>query len=218
MNESTQVTYGAGTITVHMNSESATEVAAPVIRFGNYQEALEACFSRKELEQIDEGLNADVIINYRMLDDLEDGEMKTQFQEAVAEEEKTYGTLHEAVYIEAEATKSLDGYEYTELEYFNDDVEIQFEIPLYLIAEGRHYYAMTNVMGVCELEQDVDEQADTLSIDTHNMPTYLLLYQDEKESVNNTRSIFHIKAQYLFVAAILALLIIWRVVERFHKK
>ncbi len=218
MNESTQVTYGAGTITAHMNSESVTEVAAPNVRFGDYKEALTSCFSKKELEAIDGGVNAEVNLNFRMLDELEDAAMATQFRDARIEAEKTYGNLPEGVYLEVEASKSLDGYEYTELEYFNSDVEIQIDIPLYLISEGRHFYAMSNDKGVCEIARDVDEEADTLSISTHSTPTYLLLYQDAKESLKENRPILRIKTQYLFVGAIVALLIIWRVVEHFHKK
>ena len=216
MNESTQVTYGAGTITAHMNSASATEIAAPDIRFGDYLSALTACFSRKELESVDGGADAVVNIDFLMVEDLEDENVKTQFQQAVLDAKKTYGTMHEAFYIEADATRSLDGYDYSELQYFNDDVEIQIDIPLYLVAEGRQYYAMTNVMGVCEIEPDIDTDAVTLSISTHNMPTYLILYQDKKDMLNPQTPIFRIKAQYIFVVALLLLLIIWRVVERHH--
>ena len=217
MNESTQVTYGAGTITAHMNSASATEIAAPDIRFGDYLHALTACFSRKELESVDGGANAVVNMDFLMVEELEDESIKTQFHKAVLDAQKSYGTMHEAFYIEADATKSLDGYDYSELEYFNDDVEMQIDIPLYLVAEGRQYYAMTNVMGVCEIEPDIDTDAVTLSISTHNMPTYLILYQDQKDMLSTKAPIFRIKAQYIFLLAILLLLIIWRVVERRHK-
>ncbi|MBO5620024.1 MAG: hypothetical protein J5959_00160, partial [Butyrivibrio sp.] len=105
-----------------------------------------------------------------------------------------------------------------DLEYLSGDVELQIDIPLYLVAEGRQYYMMANDMGVCQLEEDVDADADTLSISTHSLTTSLLLYQDAKEALKTKQSAFRIRAEYLFLGAILALLIIWRVVERSHKK
>ena len=218
MNESTQITYGAGTITVHMNSASVSEVAAPDIRFGDYNEALMYCFSKKELEAIDAGANAEVKIDFLMKEENENEGENAQFQAAIEKAEKTYGRLHEAVYLETMASKSVDGYEYSDLEYLSGDVELQIDIPLYLVAEGRQYYMMANDMGVCQLEEDVDADADTLSISTHSLTTSLLLYQDAKEALKTKHSAFRIKAEYLFLGAILALLIIWRVVERSHKK
>ena len=218
MNESTQTSYGAGTITVHMNSSSATEIAAPDIRFGDYNAALTSCFSRKELETIDGGANAEVNIDFLMKEEIDNEGEEKQFLRAIEKAEKTYGTLHEAVYLETQATKSVDGYEYTDLEYLSEDVELQIDIPLYLAAEGRHYYVMTNDMGVCLMEEDVDADADTLSISTHSLSTSLLLYQDAREALRINRSSFRIKTEYFFIFAILVLLIIWRVVERSHKK
>ena len=218
MNESTQIPYGAGTITVHMNSASVSEVAAPDIRFGDYNEALMYCFSKKELETIDDGANAEVKIDFLMKEENENEGENAQFQTAIEKAEKTYGKLHKAVYLETMASKSLDGYDYTGLEYLSGDVELQIDIPLYLVAEGRHYYIMANDMGVCQLEEDVDADADTLSISTHSLTTSLLLYQDAKEALKTKQSAFRIRAEYLFLGAIMALLIIWRIVEQSHKK
>ena len=218
MNESTQITYGNGTITILMNSESGTEVAAPAIRFGDYQQAVMASFSGKELSVIEEGTNAGIELNFRMVDELEDMEIQHQLEDSLSGFEAVYGPLHKGVFFEVEAEKTLDMMEYTELESFSEDVELQFDIPLYLVGEDRNYYVVNDVMGVCEIEEDIDEDAVTLSVGTHNLSTALLVYQEKSEALKANTQKVHIKAQYLFAGAIVLLLLIWFLVDRRYKK
>ncbi len=218
MNESTQITYGKGTITILMNSESGTEVAAPVIRFGDYQQAAKASFSDKELSIIEEGANAEITLNFVMLDELENKDIQQQLEDSLSGFEAVYGPLHKGVFFEVEASKTLDMVEYTELDSLSEDVEIQFDIPLYLVGEERNYYVINDLLGVCEIEEDIDEDAVTLSVGAHNLTTSLLVYQDKSEALKTNTQKVHIKAQYLFAGAIVLLLIIWFLVDRRYKK
>ena len=218
MNESTQISYGKGTITILMNSESGTEVAAPAIRFGNYTQAVRASFSDKELSSIEEGANAELEFDFLMLDELEDKVIQQQLEDSVSGFEAEYGTLHKGVFFEVEAGKYLDMTEFSEIDSFSEDVEVQFDIPLYLAGENRNYYVINNVMGACEIQEDIDEDAVTLSIGTHNLSTGLLVYQDKSEALKVNAPKVHIKAQYLFAGAIVLLLLIWFLVDRRYKK
>ena len=49
--------------------------------------------------------------------------------------------------LEVEAVKSVGNGESSEIDVLYDDVEFQYEIPKYLVAENRVYYVMTDVMG-----------------------------------------------------------------------
>ena len=169
MQETTQLTYGTGTVTIMESSQSEIEVAAPDIRFGDYYKAVEACFTARELEEISEGSNAALEFRYSMTDKLDDEEEIQRFEEGIEKAEMLTGSLNSGVYFEVEAEKSVSGGEKSEIDTLYDEVEFQYEIPRYLVAEKRAYYAMTNVMGVCELEKDVDEEADTLSISTRDI-------------------------------------------------
>ena len=110
------------------------------------------------------------------------------------------------------------------LEIFNEhrdyedssDVEFQYEIPKYLVAENRVYYVMTDVMGVCELEDDIDKEADTLSVSTHDVGATMILYRDGKEEERQVKSESGIKTQYLILLAIFALGLVWWTLERRH--
>lgn len=218
MQETTQLTYGTGTVTIMESSQSKIEVAAPEIRFGDYYKAVEACFTARELEEISEGSNAALEFRYSMTDELDDEDEVQRFEEGIEKAEMLTGSLNSGVYFEVEAEKSVSGGEKSEIDTLYDEVEFQYEIPRYLVAEKRAYYAMTNVMGVCELEKDVDEEADTLSISTRDIGTTLILYQDGKENVNREHSGFAIKTQYLFLLAIVALGLVWWALERRNKR
>ena len=218
MQETTQLTYGTGTVTIMESSQSKIEVAAPEIRFGDYYKAVEACFTARELEEISEGSNAALEFRYSMTDELDDEDEVQRFEEGIEKAEMLTGSLNSGVYFEVEAEKSVSGGEKSEIDTLYDEVEFQYEIPRYLVAEKRAYYAMTNVMGVCELEKDVDEEADTLSISTRDIGTTLILYQDGKENVSREHSRFAIKTQYLFLLAIVALALVWWALERHNRR
>ncbi len=218
MQETTQLTYGTGTVTIMESSQSEIEVTAPDIRFGDYYKAVEACFTARELEEISEGSNAALEFRYSMTDKLDDEEEIQRFEEGIEKAEMLTGSLNSGVYFEVEAEKSVSGGEKSEIDTLYDEVEFQYEIPRFLVAEKRAYYAMTNVMGVCELEKDVDEEADTLSISTRDIGTTLILYQDGKENVSREHSRFAIKTQYLFLLAIVALALVWWALERHNRR
>ena len=72
MYETTQVTYGDGTITVTMSSESDNGVNAPDIRFGDFNQAARCCFTEKELLEISEGESAALNFDFQMADEPSD--------------------------------------------------------------------------------------------------------------------------------------------------
>ena len=101
MYETTQVTYGEGTITVTMSSESTTEVAPPDIRFGSYENAVRACFTAKELEAISGGENAEVSFSFLMSDEIQDASKLPLFEEAIEKESANLGALHQGVFFDS---------------------------------------------------------------------------------------------------------------------
>ena len=218
MYETTQVTYGEGTITVTMSSESATEVAAPNIRFGSYESAARACFTAKELEDISGGENAEVSFSFLMSDELMDTEKLPLFEDTIEKESAQLGALHQGVFFNVDASKSVGSDEPEALGSFYDDVEMQYDIPLFLVTGDREYFIITEEMGACNLEQDIDVDADTLTVSTHDIGTTLLLYQTENESLVQTKEKLHIKSQHLFVTGIVVLILAWFLMDRRYRK
>ncbi len=218
MLEKTQVPYGNGTITIIVSSESTTEVKAPDIRFGSYHDTAVACFSEKELDQIAEGSNAQVSFSYVMTDELENPLQERAFDAAIDAESQIRGKINKGVFFEVEASKEIAGEDPSELDTLYEDVEMQMDVPLYLMTPDRVFYAMTDVMGVIDLYEDVDEDAVTLSVDTHSVGTTLLAYQEKKDMTRSRTTKQLISPHYIFIAAIIALALIWLAVERRYKR
>lgn len=218
MYETTQVTYGEGTITVTMSSESVTEVAAPDIRFGNYENAVRACFTAKELESISGGENAEVSFSFLMSDEIRDPEKLPLFEETIEKESAEIGVLHQGVFFDVNASKTVGFEEPEVLGGFYEDVEMQYDVPLFLVTGDREYFIITEEMGVCNLERDTDIDADTLTVSTHDIGTTLLLYQAKNESLVQTKEQLHIKSQHLFAAGIVVLIIAWLLIDRRYRK
>ncbi len=217
MYETTQVTYGDGTITVTMRSDSANEVSAPDIRFGDYNEAAKSCFTEKELEEISQGEDAALNFDFIMADAPKDEEEHQLFLDSIPSPGKGQNEYFEGVYFDVEATKTVGDQETELFTTFSEDVEMQFEIPLYLMTDNREHYLMTNVMGVCELLEDQDQDADTLTIDTHNIGTMLILCQELPEGGLMQEKEFHLGSKHLIAAGIIVLVAIWFVIDRIHK-
>lgn len=217
MNETTQITYRSGTITITMDSASTYEVAVSNIRFGDYAEAAKSCFTDRELEQIADGAMAELKFDFVMCEAPEDPSEEELFLKEISEKESVVGPLHIGAYFKVEASKSISGSEPVAIRSFDRDVELQFDIPLYLVAEDREYFAMTNVMGECEFLVDADEEADTFSVNTHYIGTTVLLYQDSNEALLGKKEGFHIRNQHLFIGGIVVLALLWWVVNKIHK-
>lgn len=214
MYETTQVPYGDGTINVIMITESTTEVTPPTIRFGRYNKAAEACFTEKELEEIEDGESAEVRFYYVMSDEADSPETEKQFDDAISLAQEDNGSLHKGVYFYVGATKMIGDEDPIEFDSFYDEVEVQLDIPLYLSAEGREYFLMVNNMGVCELEKDIDHDAVTLSVGTKSIGKSLLLYQEPGEGFTKSEGLFQIKSQYLIVGGIILLAALWFFMEK----
>ncbi len=217
MYETTQVTYGAGTITVTMSSESTNGVNAPDIRFGDFNQAARCCFTEKELLEISEGESAALNFDFQMADKPSDEQVHQQFLEHIPVPEKGQQEYREGVYFDVEAVKAVGGEEAEPFSSFAEDVEMQVGVPQYLMTGDREHYLMTNVMGACELLEDQDQDADTLTINTHNIGTMLILYQDLPEGSNVQEKGIQISSRHLLAACIVILVAIWFVIDRIHK-
>ena len=218
MHEATQLPLGQGNIEVSIETKSETSVSAPDVRFGDLDELAMACFTDKELTEIRDGDSAKISFEFTMTDEPGE-EVEKTFDKAIEEAEKKQGKLSKGVYFEVEGLRSIAGEEETEISNFYEDVEIQMDIPRYLIAEGRNYYTMMDSMGNCEIYEDSDHDADSFALDTDNIGTMLLLYQRQEDAVKPIVHTIRVGKEILLGGGIALLIIIWVVIDRFfHEK
>ncbi len=218
MHESTQISHGDGSVNIIFESQSTTDIAAPVIRAGSYSDILECCFTQKELETIEAGNNAEVVFTYVMSDERSAPELFSQFIDEVQNLETNLGDLTEGIIIEVSASKTLSD-QTTDLDTLYQKFEMQIELPLYLKNIERQYFVLANNMGEYELMEDVDIEADTLSISTDSIGSYLILYKDIiPGEERKTLFSYDISIQHIFITAIIALGALWFLIDRLHKR
>lgn len=216
MHESTNISYGSGNVTIIANSDSLTEVAAPIIRAGDYNELITSCLTKKEMNEVFEGASAEIVFNYVMRDDAPSEAIKEQFYEVI-DGDRTLSSYNEGFYMDVSAQKSIGSEPESDIYTLNNEVELQIEIPLFLKKDGRRYICIANNMGVCKVLDDVDVDADTFSISSDCTGNYMLLYKDSSVP-QKQNSIAHRPAQYIFILGIIALLGLWFAIDMLHKQ
>lgn len=218
MHQATHISYGEGKVNIVLDTSSQMEVAAPDFRFGDYSEVVTSCFTQKELDRISQGESADLTFSFVMSDDIDDAALKNHLYDAVSESEKTLGMLHEGVFISVSANKSFDDGQMVPVVNLQDEVDIQMDIPLYLVKEDRDYFFLTHNMGEDILFTDASPDADVLTIETDVIGDGVLLYQDSYESkIDKSQKGFNISIQHVFVLGAVVLIALWFAVDYMHR-
>lgn len=219
MHEVTHISYGHGRVDIVLDSASETKVASTGFRFGDYAALVKSCFSPKELEKIDGGELAEVTFYFNVSDEIDDAEVFEQYGDNISHYEEKVGNLHEGLQIDLVATKSIADAEPEELSSVSKDVELQMDIPLFLVKEGRYYYFLSDQNGGYTLMEDYTPDADVLTVKTHIFTPGLVLYQDSYESlVSREDKTFKIEMRYLLFGCVIALVILWFFVDYLHKR
>lgn len=216
MHESTNISYGSGNVTIIANSDSLTEVTAPIIRAGDYNELVTSCLTKKEMNAVFEGASAEIVFNYVMLDEAPSESIKEQFYEVI-NGDRALSSYNEGFYMDVSAQKSIGSEPEIDIYTLSNEVELQIEIPLFLRKDGRRYICIANNMGVCKVLDDIDVDADTFSISSDCTGNYMLLYKDSSFA-SVERQFFHKPGQYLFIIGIIALLGLWFVLDKIHSQ
>ena len=218
MHETTRLSFEEGTVNITLNSESLYEIAPPAYRPADYDNLVEACFTKKELEAISGGQTADLSLNLAISEDISDEFLKQQLDAAIQKEEASLGKLSEGMYIEFSAEKTAPGSPSESLSTLSDDVFIEIDVPLYLISEERSYWIMVSNMGEYVLLPDLDPEPDSITISTHNLGTGIILYQDPLDSLaDNSETGSHPNIRHFLFAGIILLLALWIFLTHLHK-
>ena len=218
MHQVTHISYGEGNVDIVLDSASRTEVTAPEFRFGDYSKVVTSCFTPKELDRISKGDNAQLTFYFVVSDQADDELLESEYSYAIEENEAVLGNLNEGIYVDIDASKAFNDEDEVPVGIMSSDVDIQMDIPLYLVNEDRAYYYLSNNKGEYELFEDSTPDADVLTVNTTTISSGLILYQDSKESlIDRTKKGESISIQYFFVAGIVSMVALWIFIDRCHK-
>ncbi len=219
MREVTHISYGHGRVDIVLDSDSQTSVAAPGFRFGDYATLVTSCFSQKELQTIGEGELAQITFYFVVSDEIDEQELFAQYGDAILSNEGKVGDLHEGIQIDISASKSIADSEPEEFSVISKDVELQMDIPLFLVKEDRYYFFLNDKSGNYAFLEDSTPEADVLTVKTHVFTPGVLLYQDSIESLMPREDTsFKIEMRYVLFAGVVLLAGLWIFIDRLHRK
>ncbi len=219
MHEVTHISYGHGRVDIVLDSDSMTSVAAPGFRFGDYAALVNSCFSEEELERIGEGEIAEVTFYFVVSDEIDDATILELYGNAIAENEKKYGTLHKGMQIDLTASKAIADDEPAILTSVDEVVDLQMDIPLFLVKEDRYYYFLTDRSGGYTFMEDATPEADVLTVETNVFSPGIFLYQDSVEClVPYEDKSFNLEMRHLLFGGVIVLICLWFFVDHVHKK
>ena len=219
MREVTHISYGHGRVDIVLDSDSQTSVAAPGFRFGDYATLVTSCFSQKELQTIGEGELAQITFYFVVSDEIDEQELFAQYGDAILVNEGKVGDLHEGIQIDISASKSIADSEPEEFSVISKDVELQMDIPLFLVKEDRYYFFLNDKSGNYAFLEDSTPEADVLTVKTHVFTPGVLLYKDSIESLMPREDTsFKIEMRYVLFAGVVLLAGLWIFIDRLHRK
>lgn len=219
MREVTHISYGHGRVDIVLDSDSQTSVATPGFRFGDYATLVTSCFSQKELQTIGEGELAQITFYFVVSDEIDEQELFDQYGDAILVNEGKVGDLHEGIQIDISASKSIADSEPEEFSVISKDVELQMDIPLFLVKEDRYYFFLNDKSGNYAFLEDSTPEADVLTVKTHVFTPGVLLYQDSIESLMPREDTsFKIEMRYVLFAGVVLLAGLWIFIDRLHRK
>ncbi len=218
MHEVTHISYGEGRVDVVLDSASQSSVAAPNFRFGDYTTLISSCFTQKELDRISEGENAEITFYFVVYDDVEDALLSSGYQEAISDGEAIYGRLNKGIFVDLSVKKGISDDAPETIAVGNKDVEIQMDIPLYMVRENRSYFFLADKGGEFDLLEDYTPDADVLTVKTRNFCPGLLMYQDKADSlISKEDKSFNLEVRHFLFAGIVVLVVLWFFIDHLHR-
>ena len=218
MHETTQISYGLGTVDIILNIESPNSFYEPNFHFTDYEQVLYSCLTQKELEQISDGEHAEITFNLN-LTNIPDMDITSSLSRFIEISDRFYNDLENGIFLNLEAYKSLEGGEPIKIEKFSEKTAFQLEIPTDLVKDGREFFLYTDSLGGTELYEDIDKELTTLSVNAGTIGNSVLLYREKSFiSASAPGRLPTPNPQYLCVVGIVLLLLLWKRIDFLHKK
>ena len=178
--EPMQASYGQGTVRITVESvgeqgHSQGDVITGVI-LNTFDTVLQAALTEEEQQLVQNGEDAQIrLVVTKLITEVPETDKRQMEEETVSYARQIEG-LTLGSYIDISLLKKVGGGEWQKLRESNEELEIVLDIPPKLPKEQTTYWVLRNHEGTCELLEDMDEAAGTVTIRTGLFSTYALLY------------------------------------------
>lgn len=208
------VDAGAVIVTVNNIDENlCTAQAADAVAVAN------AVLSGEEIARVSAGETVEIRIDVERIDERVNGEEKKLIGQSIGEAQGEASGLTVGMYVDISMFLRRGKGEWNAVHETNEPVEIVIDMPEELSGINAYCYIVRVHAGECTLFQDLDDEAETITIETERFSTYAIAYRLADGSAGRC-GLCHICPTFLgicyfiwlavIIAAVIIVIIVWR--------
>ena len=208
------VDAGAVIVTVNNIDETlCTAQAADAVAVAN------AVLTREETARVSTGETVEIRIDVERIDERVSGQEKALIEQGIGEVQEETSGLTVGMYVDISMFLRRGKGEWNAVHKTNEPVEIVIDVPEELFGLNADFYIVRAHEGVCTLLRDLDDAAETITIETECFSTYAIAYRLTDGSARRC-GLCHICPTFLgicyfiwlavIIAAAVIVVIVWR--------
>ena len=208
------VDAGAVIVTVNNIDETlCTAQAADAVAVAN------AVLTREETARMSTGETVEIRIDVERIDERVSGQEKALIEQGIGEVQEETSGLTVGMYVDISMFLRRGKGEWNAVHKTNEPVEIVIDVPEELFGLNADFYIVRAHEGVCTLLRDLDDAAETITIETECFSTYAIAYRLTDGSARRC-GLCHICPTFLgicyfiwlavIIAAAVIVVIVWR--------
>ncbi len=142
-----------------------------------------------ELNYVNNGDTMEIRLRINPNEDKVSKEHKNQFDDAMVAIQDSFVGLTKGEYLDISLEKRRNNGAWQYIPETEDAVRIAIDVPANLVQSGRTFFIIRNHDGECTILRDLDDNDETLTIETDRFSDYLVIYDDNfAESAKNAAS------------------------------
>lgn len=166
------VDAGAVIVTVNNLDETlCTAQAADAVEVAN------AVLTGEEIARVSSGETVEIRIDVERIDERVSGQEKALIGQSIGEAQGEVSGLTVGMYVDISMFLRRGEGEWNAVHETNEPVEIVFDMPEELSGINADFYILRVHAGECALLQDLDDEAETITIETERFSTYAIAYR-----------------------------------------
>lgn len=204
-NKSIIIPVDSGAVVVTVNNKdkaSCTAQAVDAVAVSN------AVLSEDEIMRVSNGENIEIRIDVERIDGLVDDVEKTLIEKETRNVESEIPGLTVGMYVDISMYMRAGGGEWNYIHSTSEPVKIIIDVPEELQNLSADFYIVRSHEGECTMLTDMDDAAETITIETERFSTYAIAYQLTEAVKGNKCGLCHICPTFLGICCFIWLAVI----------
>lgn len=184
--QATNVSLGSGNILINITSVDEkgeqTKQSIQGLILTSCENVIKACLSDQEIAAVEEGQTVEITLTVQKITKNLDKADQKQIEQQTDSLSQQITGLTLGQFVDLAVLKRVGNAEWSKITKLNEEMEIRLDVPEEIQEQDRTYFIMRNHEGTCDLLEDLDAVAETITIRTDRFSTYAILYTDVAEN------------------------------------